>query len=182
MFAVDDVDFTRRNRELPPAPQHRILTSASSDRRSHGTQPGKRGTAATGLAMLTRRPRLPYSVGLVGAGIILTLLPFGPKINFTKELIFDSLLPPLIFEACILPSLEPSTSRNPYSPNFGYRRRRTSRSRYCHGNAFRPLAVAQCLGIRVSDCGDIPCLRDCIVPGSRRSRTSNTTDRIGESV
>ncbi len=51
------------------------------------------------VAMLTRRLRLPYSIGLVATGIVLTLLPFGPKINFTKELIFDTLLPPLIFEA-----------------------------------------------------------------------------------
>lgn len=51
------------------------------------------------VAMLTRRLRLPYSVGLVAAGIGLALLPFGPRISFTKELIFDALLPPLIFEA-----------------------------------------------------------------------------------
>ncbi|MBZ5619712.1 MAG: sodium:proton antiporter [Acidobacteriia bacterium] len=53
------------------------------------------------VAMLTRRLRLPYTVGLVAAGIVLTRLPFGPKISFTKELIFDALLPPLIFEAAI---------------------------------------------------------------------------------
>jgi CPA1 family monovalent cation:H+ antiporter len=51
------------------------------------------------VAMLTRRLRLPYSVGLVAAGIGLALLPFGPRIGFTKELIFDGLLPPLLFEA-----------------------------------------------------------------------------------
>ena len=53
------------------------------------------------VAMLTRRLRLPYTVGLVAAGIVLTRLPFGPKISFTKELIFDALLQPLIFEAAI---------------------------------------------------------------------------------
>jgi monovalent cation:H+ antiporter, CPA1 family len=51
------------------------------------------------VAMLTRRLHLPYSVGLVVAGIFLALLPFAPKINLTKELIFNALLPPLLFEA-----------------------------------------------------------------------------------
>ena len=51
------------------------------------------------VAMLTRRLRLPYSVGLVTAGIILAILPFAPKVSLTKDLIFTALLPPLLFEA-----------------------------------------------------------------------------------
>lgn len=51
------------------------------------------------VAMLTRRLRLPYSVGLVATGMALALLPLAPRISFTKQLIFDALLPPLIFEA-----------------------------------------------------------------------------------
>ena len=51
------------------------------------------------VAMLTRRLRLPYSVGLVAAGIILAILPFAPKVALTKDLIFIALLPPLLFEA-----------------------------------------------------------------------------------
>lgn len=51
------------------------------------------------VAMLTRRLRLPYSVGLVAAGSILAILPFAPKLFLTKELIFTALLPPLLFEA-----------------------------------------------------------------------------------
>lgn len=51
------------------------------------------------VAMLTRRLRLPYSVGLVTAGIILAFVPFAPKAVLTKELIFTALLPPLLFEA-----------------------------------------------------------------------------------
>ena len=51
------------------------------------------------VAMLTRRLRLPYSVGLVAAGIILAILPFAPKVSLTKDLIFTALLPPLLFEA-----------------------------------------------------------------------------------
>ena len=51
------------------------------------------------VAMLTRRLRLPYSVGLVAAGIILAILPFTPRVSLTKELIFTALLPPLLFDA-----------------------------------------------------------------------------------
>ncbi len=51
------------------------------------------------VAMLTRRLRLPYSVGLVAAGIVMAYLPFLPEVNLTKDLLFKALLPPLIFEA-----------------------------------------------------------------------------------
>ena len=51
------------------------------------------------VAMVTRRLRLPYSVGLVVAGIIFAALPFSPNIYLTKDLIFTALLPPLLFEA-----------------------------------------------------------------------------------
>jgi CPA1 family monovalent cation:H+ antiporter len=53
------------------------------------------------VAMLTRRLRLPYSVGLVTAGIALTLLRLSPRAQLTKDLLFDALLPPLIFEAAL---------------------------------------------------------------------------------
>jgi CPA1 family monovalent cation:H+ antiporter len=51
------------------------------------------------VAMLSRRLRLPYSVGLVSAGILLAVLPFAPKVSLTKDLIFTGLLPPLLLEA-----------------------------------------------------------------------------------
>ncbi len=51
------------------------------------------------VAMLTRRLKLPYSVGLVLAGILLAVLPFAPDIQLTKGLIFTALLPPLLFDA-----------------------------------------------------------------------------------
>ncbi|HXN45400.1 MAG TPA: sodium:proton antiporter [Bryobacteraceae bacterium] len=51
------------------------------------------------VAMLTRRLRLPYSVGLVAAGILLAMSPWAPNISLTKDLIFTALLPPLLFEA-----------------------------------------------------------------------------------
>jgi CPA1 family monovalent cation:H+ antiporter len=53
------------------------------------------------VAILTRRLRIPYSVGLVFAGIILSLSPFFSDIPFTKDLIFNVFLPPLVFEAAI---------------------------------------------------------------------------------
>ena len=51
------------------------------------------------VAMLTRRLHLPYSVGLVAAGVVLASVPFAPKASLTKDLIFTALLPPLLFEA-----------------------------------------------------------------------------------
>ncbi len=51
------------------------------------------------VAMLTRRLDVPYSVGLVAAGIIFALLPYSPNVGLTKGLLFTALLPPLIFEA-----------------------------------------------------------------------------------
>jgi CPA1 family monovalent cation:H+ antiporter len=52
-------------------------------------------------AMLTRRLGLPYTVGLVLAGIGLAMLPVTQNIRLSKELIFSVLLPPLVFEAAL---------------------------------------------------------------------------------
>jgi len=51
------------------------------------------------VAMLARRLHVPYSVGLVFAGIALALLSFSPNVALTKQLVFTAFLPPLIFEA-----------------------------------------------------------------------------------
>lgn len=51
------------------------------------------------VGMLTKRLRLPYSVGLVVAGIALAAIPWAPRIVLTKQLIYTGLLPPLLFEA-----------------------------------------------------------------------------------
>jgi CPA1 family monovalent cation:H+ antiporter len=53
------------------------------------------------VAMLTRRLRLPYSVGLVAAGIALAFLPHAPHVALTRDLLFTALLPPLLFEAAL---------------------------------------------------------------------------------
>ncbi|HTC35394.1 MAG TPA: sodium:proton antiporter [Bryobacteraceae bacterium] len=51
------------------------------------------------VAILTQRLNLPYSVGLVAAGIALAFLRFSNTIALTKDLLFTVLLPPLIFQA-----------------------------------------------------------------------------------
>ena len=53
------------------------------------------------VAMVARRFRMPYSVGLIIAGIALSLLHVSPQVQLSKELIFTILLPPLIFEAAL---------------------------------------------------------------------------------
>src|SRR5438309_590555 len=53
------------------------------------------------VAMITRRLKLPYSAGLVAAGLALALLPIGFDVRLTPERIFTLFLPPLIFEAAI---------------------------------------------------------------------------------
>lgn len=56
---------------------------------------------ASVVAMVCRRLRLPYSAGLVAAGLSLAALPFAPRIVLTRDLIFTLLLPPLLFEAAL---------------------------------------------------------------------------------
>ena len=51
------------------------------------------------VAMLARRLRVPYSIGLVFAGIALALSRLSPDVELTKQLVFTLFLPPLIFEA-----------------------------------------------------------------------------------
>ncbi|NUR10688.1 MAG: sodium:proton antiporter [Bradyrhizobium sp.] len=53
------------------------------------------------IAMLTRRLGLPYIVGLVVAGFLIALLPEGPNLPLSRELIFNIFLPPLVFEAAL---------------------------------------------------------------------------------
>ena len=53
------------------------------------------------VAMLTRRVGMPYSVGLVVAGMVLALTPVGAEMSLTPALIMQVFLPPLIFEAAI---------------------------------------------------------------------------------
>ena len=53
------------------------------------------------VAMAARRMRVPYSIGLVVAGIGLSFVRGAPELVLTKELIFGAFLPPLVFEAAL---------------------------------------------------------------------------------
>jgi len=53
------------------------------------------------VAIVARRLRIPYTVGLVVAGFIIALLHLRLGPAFSRELLFDVLLPPLIFEAAL---------------------------------------------------------------------------------
>lgn len=52
------------------------------------------------VAVVARRLRLPYTVGLLLTGLGIASLGVG-RVEMTKELIFGAFLPPLIFEAAI---------------------------------------------------------------------------------
>lgn len=53
------------------------------------------------VAMLSRKLRLPYSVGLVIAGIGMAVLDRAFKLSVAPDLIYTVLLPPLIFQAAL---------------------------------------------------------------------------------
>ena len=46
------------------------------------------------VAIISRRLKLPYSVGLVMAGITLARLPIAIELPLTRDLIFNVFLPP----------------------------------------------------------------------------------------
>lgn len=56
---------------------------------------------ASVVAIVSRKMRLPYSVGLVAAGILLAIAPTDIGIPLSPDAIFTVLLPPLIFEAAL---------------------------------------------------------------------------------
>jgi CPA1 family monovalent cation:H+ antiporter len=53
------------------------------------------------IAMVSRKLGLPYSVGLVAAGLLIALVPMGAQFTLSRDLIFNVLLPPLVFEAAM---------------------------------------------------------------------------------
>ncbi len=53
------------------------------------------------VALIARRLRLPYTVGLVVAGAALALFHVHAVPELTRKLIFHALLPPLLFEAAL---------------------------------------------------------------------------------
>jgi CPA1 family monovalent cation:H+ antiporter len=64
-----------------------------------------RTVALLGLAMVVaivaRRLRLPYTVGLVLTGVALALARVDVGLALTHEVVFDLILPPLLFEAAL---------------------------------------------------------------------------------
>ena len=65
------------------------------------TQLGTMLIVASLVAMVSRRIGLPYTAGLVLAGIGLAYFPVGADLPLSRELIFNFFLPPLIFEAAM---------------------------------------------------------------------------------
>ena len=53
------------------------------------------------VALIARRLRLPYTVGLVLAGVAIRLIRVGPGALLTPHLITEAFLPPLLFEAAL---------------------------------------------------------------------------------
>jgi CPA1 family monovalent cation:H+ antiporter len=53
------------------------------------------------VAIVTRRLRMPYTVGLVLAGIGLSFFPRHLDLQLSRELVFSVFLPPLVFEAAL---------------------------------------------------------------------------------
>ncbi|MBI4694289.1 MAG: cation:proton antiporter [Gammaproteobacteria bacterium] len=53
------------------------------------------------VAIVSQRLRIPYSVGLLLAGVALALAPWTIDLPLTRELIFSVFLPPLVFQAAI---------------------------------------------------------------------------------
>jgi CPA1 family monovalent cation:H+ antiporter len=53
------------------------------------------------IAMISRKLGLPYSAGLVAAGLLIALIPNAPQFPLSRALIFNIFLPPLVFEAAL---------------------------------------------------------------------------------
>jgi CPA1 family monovalent cation:H+ antiporter len=51
------------------------------------------------VAIVAHRLRIPYTVGLVLAGIVIAFLPLRIDLPFSKDFLFEELMPPLILEA-----------------------------------------------------------------------------------
>ena len=58
-------------------------------------------SVATAVAIATRRLRVPYTVALVLAGLVLGALPIEPRLWLTRDLLFAIVLPGLLFEAAV---------------------------------------------------------------------------------
>ncbi len=75
---------------------------------------------ASVVAIVSRRFGLPYSVGLVFAGIALTAFPAGIELPLTRDLIFSVFLPPLIFEAALQLQWQPFRRNLPLTASLAF--------------------------------------------------------------
>ncbi len=55
----------------------------------------------TAVALTCERLRLPYTIGLVLAGLALAAMPLKIELPLTKDFVYTFLLPPLVFEAAL---------------------------------------------------------------------------------
>lgn len=53
------------------------------------------------VAMVARLIKIPYTIGLVIAGIAISFIPFSSDVGLSKELVFMIFLPALVFEAAL---------------------------------------------------------------------------------
>jgi CPA1 family monovalent cation:H+ antiporter len=53
------------------------------------------------VAMIARRFRIPYAVGLLATGTALAIAGVPPALKLSNELVYSVLLPPLVFEAAL---------------------------------------------------------------------------------
>ncbi|HYV28995.1 MAG TPA: cation:proton antiporter, partial [Candidatus Eisenbacteria bacterium] len=60
--------------------------------------------AVAGLALLSRRIRVPYPILLVMGGLLLGLIPGLPHVRLNPELVFLVFLPPLLYPAALFTS------------------------------------------------------------------------------
>ena len=58
-------------------------------------------TVTTAVALICERLRLPYTIGLVLAGLALAAMPVKIELPLTKDFVYTFLLPPLVFEAAL---------------------------------------------------------------------------------
>ena len=56
---------------------------------------------AMAVAIVARRLRLPYTVGLVATGLALALARLPLDLALTHDVLFEIILPPLLFEAAL---------------------------------------------------------------------------------
>ena len=134
------------------------------------------------VAMLTRRLRMPYTVGLVLAGMGLNFLHIYTKWHLSKDLIFSVFLPPLVFEAALFINWREFKKDLPVVAllaTVGVLLAAAVTAIGMHYALALGLGQRHCL--RRVDCRHRSSLRYCDFQRSWRARTFALADRSGES-